>query len=959
MAEDWQTAWIEAAGDEARIVLARLPALCARLPDPQRGERDLRRFLAAGDPREVAQRLALVPEHLEHLLRIASLSRYGLDCMVRRPESLWAVSDGAEHRQVWGRQSLSADLAQRLASASDPAAALVEFKERHYLRLILGDALDTLGFEALIAELSDLVDVIVQACLDQAIIALAARFPDAAVRFTVLGMGKLGGRELNYSSDIDLIFVYEDQNHLENHEYCQKLGSDLIRRLDEATMYGRLYRVDMRLRPEGDRGELALSLRETIDYYYSVGRPWERQAMIKARPIAGDLALGNRLLEELRPWIFPQDPAWEDLDGTRSMRKRIEERKEEANIKTGAGGIRDIEFLVQFFQLSHGGRLRELRGRATLPTLRALGDLGILPKTHSHELEGHYRFLRIVEHRLQMWEDRQVHEVPVAADEKLSLARRCGFSGPDGLTAFTARLAGIRARVRAIADRHYLRATRLQDAVLALLVQEEIDADLIETVLTGAGLRDPLRAAQHLRAMAREPFFVLARSRTERSLANLVPLLLELIKTTPSPDQTLENLARIAAAVGGRATFYDLLAGNPKLLRLVIDLSGWATYLVNLLGEVPGLPDELLDTLTRPPRRPDLLFQEARHLVHGISDLESPLRFFQARELAAVAVRDLDGWPQRQVTRQLSHLAIAILAVVVERSTALRARDWGLPEEGHRQTRFTILGLGKLGSRSLSYASDMDVIFACDPGGRCRGSDHDGEQFWTRTAQEVMRVLGEAHIYEIDPRLRPWGEQGELVPTIEALKRYWSDPRDIWERMAMLRAAYIAGDPSLGQECLTLIRTAALSAPLPPDAAQQVRDMRRRLEESVADRDHVKRGWGGYVDHEFLAQYLSFGVPPRDLPVGCATIDTLARLGELGRLPAEAVVELTRGYDWLRFVEARSRLSAGKAISSIPTDPVARLELAKRCSQPDLTCFDLEMHTARKHARAWFERLIV
>jgi glutamate-ammonia-ligase adenylyltransferase len=442
-------------------------------------------------------------------------------------------------------------------------------------------------------------------------------------------------------------------------------------------------------------------------------------------------------------------------------------------------------------------------------------------------------------------------------------------------------------------------------------------------------------------------------------LAQLVPMLLELVKTTPNPDQTIENLSRISAAVGGRATFYDLLANDAKLLRLVIDLSGWATYLVNLLGEVPGLPDELLDTLTRAPRRPDLLVQEARHLVHGITELEPPLRFFQARELAAIAVRDLDGWPQKDVVRQLSHLAVAILNVVVERCTVARAREWGLPEENHRQTRFTVIGLGKLGSRSLSYASDMDVIFACDPGGRCRGSDHDGEQFWTRTAQEVMRVLGEGHLYDIDPRLRPWGDQSELVPNIASLTRYWTDPRDMWERMAMLRAAYIAGDPSLGNECISLIRTAALGAPLPSDAAHQVRDMRRRLEDSVAGRDHVKRGWGGYVDHEFIAQYLSFGVPPRDLAVGCATIDTLARLGELGRIPTEAVVELSRSYEWLRFVEARGRLSAGKAVSSIPTDAVSRLELAKRCKKPDLASFDLEMHDARQNARKWFDRLVV
>ncbi len=202
------------------------------------------------------------------------------------------------------------------------------------------------------------------------------------------------------------------------HERFQRLGRDLIGMLEEPGGGGRLFRVDMRLRPEGDKGELALSLRETVDYYYSIGRPWERQAMIKARPIAGlrrDLGLGTAFVDELRPWVFPQEPEWETLEEARSMRRRIEERAQEANIKTGAGGIRDIEFLVQFFQLCFAGRLPELRGRATLPMLRLVGDRGILPKRHADALEGYYIWLRTVEHRLQMWEDRQEHDLPKAA----------------------------------------------------------------------------------------------------------------------------------------------------------------------------------------------------------------------------------------------------------------------------------------------------------------------------------------------------------------------------------------------------------------------------------------------------------------------------------------------------------------------------------------------------------------
>ncbi|HEX3133222.1 MAG TPA: hypothetical protein VHX44_06515, partial [Planctomycetota bacterium] len=287
---------------------------------------------------------------------------------------------------------------------------LSRFKHRHFLRLILGDLAGAIGFSALVRELSDVVDVLVQATYAMAETMAQQRFPDIAAlppeqrSFSVLAMGKHGARELNYSSDIDLIFLYRSFPDApgELHDYHNRLGQELIRILENPSDNGQLFRIDMRLRPEGDRGELVLSARETIDYYYSVGRPWERQAMIKARAIAGDLELGQQLIEELRPWVYPQEPEWETLDESRSMRRRIEERAQEANVKTGAGGIRDIEFLVQYFQLVYGGRDAELRNRATLPALRLLADRGTIPKSDARRLEEFYIWLRVVEHRLQM-----------------------------------------------------------------------------------------------------------------------------------------------------------------------------------------------------------------------------------------------------------------------------------------------------------------------------------------------------------------------------------------------------------------------------------------------------------------------------------------------------------------------------------------------------------------------------
>ncbi|MBA2481289.1 MAG: bifunctional [glutamate--ammonia ligase]-adenylyl-L-tyrosine phosphorylase/[glutamate--ammonia-ligase] adenylyltransferase [Planctomycetes bacterium] len=975
--DDWRASLISLHGDPARHVLARVAAVAADLPDEGRAVTDLRQFLEAGGVDDVAQRLRRFqddPLAIELLLRLAGSSRYAFEVALQYPEMFWSVAADRLHRQVWGRRTMLEQLERDMAAVDGEDARIAQlglFKHHQSLRVILGDLTGQISFEAAVRELSDLVDVIAQAAYTCAYAKLLPRLPADHValelRFSAMAMGKLGARELNYSSDIDLIFLYDakavDTIDFDHHAWFQRLGTTLIRILEEPGPSGRMFRVDMRLRPEGDRGELALSYRETIDYYYSVGRPWERQALIKARPIAGDLALGTRLLDELRPWVYPQDPQWEDLEEARSMRRRIEERAEAANVKTGAGGIRDIEFLVQYFQLVHGGRMAELRDPSTLPTLRILADRGIIPRPDAAELERHYLWLRTVEHRLQMWQDRQEHELPKAADERANLARRSSFRGVDALTRFDDYHARTRARVRELVGRHFLGVTVDSEALLALLVQGEADVRLAGKVLGTHGFRDVAKACADVRSLAVEPFFVLSRNRTERKLVEILPLLLHHIAGTPDPGQTLSNFSRIVSAVGGRATFYELLGTRPAVLRMFVDLAGWSNFLVTLFQDFAGLPDEVIDSLNQPLRKKHALFAEARSLAQGLQNLAEPLAYMQARETAVVAIRDLEGLDPRDVGHHLSSVAETILEVTLIRVIQERARQYGIPQENGRPTRFAVLGLGKLGARELSYASDMDIIFVCDPGGICKrgrsgGENLAGDDFWTKVAQDLMRTMTDGRLYELDPRLRPYGTQGELVSNTAALGHYWSQPRDLWERMAMLRVAHLAGDPRLGEEAVQLIQREALMQPLPRDSAGEVKAMRRRLEESVAGRDHLKRGWGGYNDHEFIAQYCSLGLAPSELPRPPATDAMLVRLGESGRIPEEAADQLASGVRRLRFIESRMRLSAGKAVSSIPTERGPRDELAKRCDFRGIDALDAELHHLRETARRWFEQLI-
>ncbi len=956
----WEQSLLDAHGVAAVRLIEAVTPLAARLPEPEDRLGDLADFICS-DPAGGASLRTLSdnPDLALLLMRLAGLSRYAFEVARRVPGVFWQIVEEGQHAQVWGRRTLAAGLAGELAGAHDDETrrlALARFKHYHWLRILLGEACGLLRFEAIVGELSDTTDVLASAALTLAAGAIAARGPVPA--FAILGMGKLGARELNYSSDIDLIFVYRpDEDRDASHLLARRLGEAVIRWLD-GEGGERLFRVDMRLRPEGERGELALSLRETIDYYWSVGRPWERQAMLKARTIAGDLALGDALVKELQPWIFPAESPWEDMQESRLMRRRIEERANEADIKTGAGGIRDIEFLAQHFQLLHGGRMPELRLRATIPALRALADRGILPRADAVELESHLVILRTIEHRLQSWEDRQEHAVPVDEVARTALALRCGFTGREALALFDTRLAAVRGRVRILAARHYLQRTPDEDAALALLIQGEASEGLADRVLAGQGFADHAAAARSLRELAAEPFFILSRARTERALLAILPGLLRLVAETPDPDRTLANLARIVGAVGGRAVFYELLASRPAVLQLYVQFAGLSDLITDLIERHSGLPDEIADALARPAPRGVALHAEARALIRGIDEPGAPLGFLRARELAVAAARDLQGDAGVDIAERLSLLAEVLVTALLGRAISDRAKTWGIPESAGRPTRFCVIALGKLGGREMSWGSDCDVLFVADPGGSCPRNDRDGDTFWERVAQDLSRNMQEAGLGEVDARLRPWGEQGPLVATVPALRDYWQQPREVWERMAHVRAAHLAGDPTLGEEALALLRARALSAPMPADGLAQARTMRHRLEASVAGEDNLKRGAGGYVDAEFIAQALMLGRPTSDLPSPPATTACLRRLADRGAFPATVAVELCDGLTVLRRIENRLRLADGRPVSALPADPMARARMARRCGFADVAALDAEVARARGLLRRGFDEVL-
>lgn len=970
---DPDAAFLADLGGDAVWLLTELDLLLAERSCAAHVRTDVLRFIeVAGSLPTTLRSFRADPHALVLLISLIQISRFAAGVVQLMPHLFWQMVQDEDWRKIWGRRQLARLLAEdlgRAGTAEHRLHALIRFNHYHLIRIVLGDATGNLPFEALVREIADLAEVTVDTALGLARATVAERYGEVPGSLVVLGFGKLGGRELNYSSDIDLVFVYDGESGAESlggprstdlHDYFRRVGTELIRLLSAHHAQGQLYRVDMRLRPHGASGELVLSRREAIDYYYTVGRPWERQALIKARSIAGDRSLGERLLAELRPWIFPKTHGLGELDDARVMRQRIEERADEGNLKTGAGGIRDIEFLVQFFQLGFAGVQEELRVPATLPGLRALGRLGLLPREDELELARLYVWLRTVEHRLQMYEFRQLHHLPADAGERSQLAVRCGYLGAAPLRRFEEDLGAVRVAVRRLATKHYLQDQRDADRFLAALTSLEERPEQIVQLLAPYRFPDPVRAWQDIRRMAEERFFILSRNRTARHLSLLLPSLLAQLADAPEPQAALANFGRIVDAVGGRAEWFRLLVERPRLLGVLCDLAGWSSFVVELLTRSSGLPDELAEVMDE-----ELhvalgdLETEGRAVLHGLQDPLPPLAFLHARGLALTAIADLQGAAPATVGFQLSRLAVAILRLVVERALAEGIAKWGEPGRADgRKARFAVLGLGKLGSHELSYASDMDVIFVGDHDAVCAGSGREADWLWEKTARRIAQLCQEGQLYPIDARLRPWGEKGPLVTSLATLREYWSGGRDLWERLAMTRVAPLAGDAELGLEAAALIRGAALTLPLPADAVAEVRAMRRRLEDSVAGRDHLKRGPGGYVDIEFAVQFLSLGRDPADLPAGGSTAETLRALARLGAVSPAALDECLLALDVLRRVENRMRLMDGKAVSSIPTEHEARQRFARCAEYPDRQAMDLELHVARERARRWYDALV-
>jgi glutamate-ammonia-ligase adenylyltransferase len=951
-------------------IAVQLHAILPRCSEPDMALSNLERYVVSAPvPESQVRKLAESPRTTEVLFQVFSTSQLLSDVLIRNPSLIDWLQAGADRRD---RESLIAELWSTLQSAASEdgqSLAIRQLRLRETLRIGYNDIVRGLPLEVVTLDLSSLAD----ACVEGAT-RLARRWAEARfgvprrsdgrpARFVVLGLGKLGGSELNYSSDIDLVFLYDEEGRTDgprivsNAEFFERAGAEIVRLLSERTSLGMAYRVDMRLRPEGEQGALARSLDTTLGYYVTRGRTWERQALIKCRPVAGDMELGQTFLDAINPFVYRRYLGASEIAEIKTLKRRIEQRtvsagRAEFEVKTGHGGIRDVEFVVQFLQLLHGGEYPEVRSPTTLQAIHRLEQVGSLTADERSIMDDTYRFLRQVEHRLQILFDRQTHEMPRSLEELRTLALRMGYEPPgpwgDRFVPAHRFLADYRSKTevnRRILN-HILHDAFLGDEgadvdpVVDLVLDPEPGEGQIDAVLGRYPFRDRTAAYQNLMSLSREDVPFLSHARCRHFLASIAPRLLQAVGSTVDPDMTLNNLEKVSASLGAKAVLWELFSFNPPSLRLYVDLCATSQFLSQILISNPGMVDDLMDSLVIDRPLPGAAIKsELAELTRGAEDLAPILRSFRNKEWLRIGTRDILGRePIRQVTRELADVAEAVVIQVARDQWKRRVERFGTPtrEQEGRRDRWAILALGKFGGRELNYHSDLDLVFLHEDGGRTRGARQSvsNEQFVTEVVQRILRTLGgdrqTPSLYQVDTRLRPHGTSGPLVLTLSAFRTYYEESAQAWEKLALTRARVIFATGGFGHHVMDAVLSILSRAEDPAAVASQALAMRRRLEEASGIQD-LKRGIGGLADLEFLVQVLMLIHLPRYPEILRANLwEALDQLHRVGILPDQDFRELRQAYDFLRTVESRLRLIQNRASAELPESPAELLGLAKR-----------------------------
>lgn len=862
--------------------------------------------------------------------------QWGLRCQTRAEELM--ISGDILRR--YDDEQYSNALMQRLENVVDENSLqqqLRYFRQREMVRIIWRDLAGWADLAETVADLSALAD----ACIQQSLALLhqwscrdwgtPCNENSDPQQLIVLGMGKLGAGELNLSSDIDLIFTYPENGEtqggrrsLSNEEFFTRLGRKLIQAIDNVTVDGFVFRVDMRLRPYGDSGNLALSFDAMEDYYQTQGREWERYALIKARAITGEVSQQQRLMSLLRPFVYRRYLDYGVFDSLRELKAMIagqlHKKGLEANIKLGSGGIREIEFIGQVFQLINGGRTPVLQQRPILIILDLLVLHQCLTQQAVNELKQAYEFLRRTEHRIQARADQQTHLLPSDELGQQRIAQLMGFSD---WTDFLAVLTMHRARVK----NHFeqvLAAPQADVEQSTPSLFSDAQQSQIE-YLAQLGYQDAESSLNALKTMLSSHSCRNLSETGHDRLVKLLPLLVQAAANVKQPDACLARLIPLLESIMRRSAYMSLLVENPLALSQLIKLCSASSWVSQQLSKHPVLLDALLDprTLYQVLERSDQNKALALALAAiDTDDLErqmDALRVFRQTATLSIAAADLtDLIALEKVGDHLSDLAELLLEKVMQLAWQHLVEKHGVPAGADltdlSQSGFVTIAYGKKGGKELGYGSDLDLVFLCRDieAGEVTDGDKpvDVLMFYTRLAQRMIHIMNSlmpsGMLYEVDMRLRPNGNSGLLVTTQSGFAQYQDSDAWTWEHQALVRARCVGGDSNLSAK-FTQIRTDVLTkkrdqAVLLLDVSEMRAKMRAQLDKSTQQLFDLKQGAGGIADIEFMVQYaaLAWSSQADELLIHTDNLGLLQALGDSGKLAKQDADLLAEAYRFYR-----------------------------------------------------------
>ena len=812
-----------------------------------------------------------------------------------------------------------------LTDETQLSSALRKIRKQVMLKLILRDLNGLADLQEVMHAMTSLAEICLQhaqACLMQSLqaqfgspIGESSTMPQALL---VIGMGKLGGGELNVSSDIDLIFVYAEdgetngERKLSNHEFFTRLGHRLINLINELTADGYVFRVDMRLRPYGDSGPLVTSFAALEEYLISQGRAWERYAWVKARIVTlTDKATLTELTKLVQPFVYRKYLDFGAIDSMRQLhaqiRQEIQRRDRLSNIKLGPGGIREIEFIAQVFQLIRGGGNAKLRIRATQSVLQQLSLNGQLPAPVIADLDAAYIFLRNLEHRLQYLDDQQTQELPDKTEDQNIIAAVMGYT--DYVTFLEA------------LDRHRAIVSEQFEKVFGAQAEAQNDSpwwgegvtdEVLTTQLTRLGYLTVAESTQRLMQLRDSNRYRQLPESSKQRLDKLIPSFIQLGAQHNDPDTTLFRLLALLEGISRRAAYLAFLAEHPQSLTLLTRLVATSSWAADYLTQHPALLDELLDAreIYQPPQWQPFDRQLQTRLDDCAEDMERQLdvlRHAQQEQTFHLLAMDLQGLLSLEIlSDHLSELADLILRHVL-------TLCWSGARKKHREeAKFAIIAYGKLGGKELGYASDLDIIFLYD-------DDHpDAQENYARLAQRINTMLSSytssGRLYETDLRLRPNGESGLLVSSITAFAEYQKEHAWVWEHQALTRARFSTGDMQVGKQFASIRRQVLCQMRELPKLRDEILSMRQKMYDGHRNDSElfdIKHDAGGMVDIEFIVQYivLAYAHQHPQLAENIGNLALLKLASELEIIPKDIAEQARNLYRQLRQTQHRMRLN--------------------------------------------------